>query len=1092
MSLTSIVRALRRRPRRRPPTRSQVFRPLLDGVSLEARQLLSNVPLHLDFQPSGDPVAPGFTAFGTASFNSTTGYGWTSSTSVWTDDSWTANASPLTQDYAYGNDGTFEVSLPNGTYKVTPTMGDALKARAGITLAINGQTVATGLSSAAGQFLTTTYQATVSNGSLLLHLTGSDANNPYWALNGLDITAAGGSNGSGGGGGATNSTSTTSAMLDFGPSNITVASGYTKVGTGSFSTTTGRGWASSTGLWADDSWTPTATAPSRDYVYGHDGTFKINLANGTYSVTPMLGDALKARDGTTLAINGQTVATGLCSAAGQFLTPTYTVTITNGQLALHLTGTDANHPYWSLDALVIAQSSSSSGGGGSGGGSSGGGGTGSTVTIDSTWLSQHGDTGPFVLNQSNTTYTLATDVDVQGTAFVIAGSNITFNLNGHTVTYGDSAPVSVPNGDFSQGSGGNVPGWDLSQVPGATLVKDTVYLVDPQILQVPNVASTKTITSGNLSIPQTGHTYTATVTPVAVNYGSSMSLSVIDAVTGKVLGTAASRDPNRGFSGVVTFVPTTLDPVKFQVTISPPSGQPTTFYIDSATLTESDDYGIIASNQWSGQVPGFSNLPAAVQSAYGGASNIIIRNGALKQGKANGYGSAPFFAQMADGMTVDTMTTFDTGMDISTLDASDSTGPLLVQNSTFNEAGQNISDRMQDFGTIKDERPAGNITVQNNHIEGSPELGVMLDNNAAGTTLLVKGNDIRQNTMVVNAYAIGLAGVQNFTIDSNTIVPTNGRGIDIDGWSASPVQNGVVSNNYVRVQEAPDREYPNYTDNEARAFRIRNNVDYEGAQHNIQITGNTFIAVTGPGLYHAAYGARIDLVNPTGAMNNANIVFSNNTFEGIVTTTDPNYSATGLLIDGLDPGINLVFQNNVLDSNDTSVGFGGNDNNGGPVADVLLQGNTFSKDTSSVARPYTAVQAGYWTVPVQDVRLIDNQFANGATWGINWIGEGTKDLEVGYTYTAKVVDSNGAAISGATVVATASNGSTLFTETTGSDGLITAVPMVVTTYSQTTSDPSQITTLTMPPCTIVISAGGKTKSLSLSLTGMTTQTVTLS
>ncbi|MFZ5996517.1 MAG: hypothetical protein ACOYW7_04875, partial [Nitrospirota bacterium] len=46
-------------------------------------------------------------------------------------------------------------------------------------------------------------------------------------------------------------------------------------------------------------------------------------------------------------------------------------------------------------------------------------------------------TAPGVLNQSDTEYVLMNDIVASGTAFTIQGSNITLNLNGKRVVYGN-------------------------------------------------------------------------------------------------------------------------------------------------------------------------------------------------------------------------------------------------------------------------------------------------------------------------------------------------------------------------------------------------------------------------------------------------------------------------------------------------------------------------------------------------------------------------------------------------------------------------------------------------------------------------------
>ena len=88
-------------------------------------------------------------------------------------------------------------------------------------------------------------------------------------------------------------------------------------------------------------------------------------------------------------------------------------------------------------------------------------GGGTAINIDQSWIQQHGS-GPYLLDQNGATYQLQTDVTTSGTAFVISGRNVTFDLNGHTVTYDDAAPIAVPNGDFEADPIGSttITSWD--------------------------------------------------------------------------------------------------------------------------------------------------------------------------------------------------------------------------------------------------------------------------------------------------------------------------------------------------------------------------------------------------------------------------------------------------------------------------------------------------------------------------------------------------------------------------------------------------------------------------------------------------------
>jgi hypothetical protein len=690
-----------------------------------------------------------------------------------------------------------------------------------------------------------------------------------------------------------------------------------------------------------------------------------------------------------------------------------------------------------------------------------------TITVDTAWLQQQGP-GPYVLDHAYGTYVLATDVDVPGTAFAAAAPHVTLDLNGHTVTYGDTAAPVVANGGFEQGSGTSVPGWDLSGAPTASLASSTgLYLYGSQVLQLSNFSTTQTILSDPITIPQAGHLYTATITPAHTNsWLTTVTLSVVDAVTGQVLATGSSANPYRGFSAVTTFYATTSDPVRLRVDVTPPAGQTDSVDLDYAQLTPSFDYGVLASHQWWGNVPGYANLPPGVQSAYRNVSDFTVRNGSIVQGKANGYGSDPLFVQQTSGVTVDGVHTQDAGMDTSSVQADYASGNILIQNSTFVEHVDNISNRMLAFATVELNHTNGTITVQNNTLLGCPQSGISLTYNNPQYTALVANNTIRQNAVVTNGYGIGLAAAQNFTIADNTITPVSGRGIAVDGWSPTPILNGQIYGNYVSVQEHANREYATV---ESRALRLRNDVNAQGVQSNLDIHDNTFIAYAGPGMATAAYGARIDYVNPNGEMNDANVRLHNNTFKAIVTTTDPTYHADALLVDGMAPGINLSIDNNVFESNDVALGLGGADM--GPVSGITFRSDTLSKSADGPARPFTGVLAGYWYYTVQDVNLVGTQTANGATANVVFQGTGAKTVTVTSLLNVTATDSSGSPVAGATVTVTNAAGTQVFQGTTDSAGHLNAIPLVSAVYSQAGTSPAGMTSTSQGPFVLVAQSG---------------------
>lgn len=763
-------------------------------------------------------------------------------------------------------------------------------------------------------------------------------------------------------------------------------------------------------------------------------------------------------DGTT---GGGVTPVHLYTAAG-----TYTVSVT-------ATDKDGLTSSKATATIVVSEPSSSS-----------------TVDITSSWLEQQGS-APYVLDQPNTTYVLETNVTTTGTAFVVLAPNITFNLNGYTVTYGNSSPIAVPNGGFESGSGTNVPDWNITGAPSASLASNNVYLFGNQVLSLNNFSATQTIISDPIPITLTNHTYEATITPGNTNvaYGTSVTINVIDSVTGAILGTGSSANTQRGFSAVAAFTPTTTDPVELQVIVTPPSGVTTSVDLDEATLNVSYDYGIIASGAWSGDFPGsgagFSNLPASVQNLYSedrtsmlSGANFILENGSVVQGQGDGTNSSPLFFEYLGGFSVNNVNTYDTGVDTTNLDATNAGGNVSIGNSTFQDNIPNVTDRMNGPATLSFYDTTGNIMIDGNRILGSPQVGIGVSNNN-DYSLAIDDNTISQNAMVADAYAIGVVAVSNFQIEGNTIDPTSGEGIDVDGYTSTGSNNGVIQSNYIDVAMAPNREMANNTQD--CGLRLRNDVDSEGPQTNIDISGNTIIANCGTGYSQYAYGVWISYANNNGAMNNAEVNLHDNTFEAISNVADTNHDACALVLDQVDAGIDMTIWNNVLESNDTSLSIGGY--NDGNINDVTFLNNTLDISTAGPAMTYTGILAGYDVTQINNVSILDTQLENGATATITWSGSGTKTIQVGMILNVQVENSNGTPTSGATVVLDNSAGTQVYQGTTNSQGEVSDIPLFSMTYAQAGTNPSDITTTTSGSYTIEVTVGGQTTTFVVNATG---------
>jgi hypothetical protein len=166
----------------------------LSVEALEPRELPATIlaaPLHYDFGTTMSPVASGQTGAALVAYTDTLGYGWQSLAGLSAMDRHTSNA--LTNDCVSGGNGTFLVNLPNGTYDVTPTLGDVQGSMSNVDVRAQGNLVGAGLHTNYGQIITPTYQVQLTNGQLQLQFEANGGNGNAFALDRLDIAPAAGS-----------------------------------------------------------------------------------------------------------------------------------------------------------------------------------------------------------------------------------------------------------------------------------------------------------------------------------------------------------------------------------------------------------------------------------------------------------------------------------------------------------------------------------------------------------------------------------------------------------------------------------------------------------------------------------------------------------------------------------------------------------------------------------------------------------------------------------------------------------------------------------------------------------------------------------
>ena len=740
------------------------------------------------------------------------------------------------------------------------------------------------------------------------------------------------------------------------------------------------------------------------------------------------------------------------------------------------------------------------------------------IPITATWL-QNNSPGPYLLSQANTTYVLETDVTTSGTGFVIANSNVTLNLNGHTITYDNAAPITVPNGTFGADPIGSttITDWNTSGAPNSQFLigADDCYLYGPQVLKwsAPNnttLAGSLTCTTGsavvtgmgtsftsalvneyllfsgdsnptiyqvqsvqsatqltltnpiaasangsgqtanvvqviksqNIAIPQANRTYTASVALSDLNSTGAcrVMIDVVDAVTGQLVTYWKRYDSGTGAEAncpKFSFLPTTTDPVYIRLIMNPVTG-PTSIELDRVVLTQSMDYGVLASSvDCAGLsdatqlgpnarydpnylVNGISNIPASMQAVYRNVYAPTIEDsvgtGSITQGQAAGASSPAIeLCGTRGNVLVEGVTTYNSGDDSGAIDASNSDTTLTdptnfrtIRNCTINYSTSVIATTRASLLSAINIAGFSAALVEGCTLNNNPDVGVYVvgggvNSNGTFSYQVVRNNTFHPNVSITNGYAVYVLGshvkVLNNTI--NTATSGSSRGIAVDQGGQTDVE---VAGNTVIVRENPNREYGN-SGTTARAFELRSWPQY-GPLTNIDVHDNYFEAITGAGLMQGATGARVVTV----VAGSSGITFTNNTFKAIVVgSTDPGaaYYAHAIEIDDSEVDANhpLVFNNNTFESDDTGIALGGPAvGTGAPVNNLLFQNSTITvtSDPTAVPRTFQSYNFGVNQATMTGVQFLGTSYVNGATSTVTWVGTGQKNVTFGWVLTVQV------------------------------------------------------------------------------------------
>ncbi|MFH1177122.1 MAG: immune inhibitor A domain-containing protein [Acidobacteriota bacterium] len=300
-------------------------------VAINGLEIVPVAPTMFDFGGASSPLEPGYTRVTPATvFSQAQGYGWCSGKLDWRD---RGTGGALRQDFNFTPLGTFGVTLPNATYDVTFTAGDASGGHDLMGVFFE-QARADVITTAPGQVTTRVYRTGVADGLLALlldDLGGSDGN---VVANGLTVAPP------------------PARQFDFGTGSSAVEPSYTRVTAATrYSPWTGYGWLFGT---ISERLRALGNALTIDLNFTPFASFLVDLPNGVYDVTVTMGDAAAPHDQMAIYLEGAKVDT-VTKVAGLYHIGTYRVTVADGSLTVvleDLGGSDANLV---INALAIAR-----------------------------------------------------------------------------------------------------------------------------------------------------------------------------------------------------------------------------------------------------------------------------------------------------------------------------------------------------------------------------------------------------------------------------------------------------------------------------------------------------------------------------------------------------------------------------------------------------------------------------------------------------------------------------------------------------------------------------------------------------------------
>jgi fibronectin type 3 domain-containing protein len=142
--------------------------------------------------------------------------------------------------------------------------------------------------------------------------------------------------------------------FDFGTGSSPVESGYVRVTESTvYSAGLGYGWSSVAGLGSRDRGAPDDLRRDLVFASSVDGTFNVDLANGPYKVTVIIGDVVTGHDLVDVFAEDVLQVNHLTVSKGSFSSQEFAVTVSDGQLNLRFHDAGGPDLNWVINAIII-------------------------------------------------------------------------------------------------------------------------------------------------------------------------------------------------------------------------------------------------------------------------------------------------------------------------------------------------------------------------------------------------------------------------------------------------------------------------------------------------------------------------------------------------------------------------------------------------------------------------------------------------------------------------------------------------------------------------------------------------------------------